>query len=126
MDDRDVAEQLWHGRTNRAFALRTLLDSGARILLGSDAPVAPLDPWVAISAATTRTRDDREPFHPEQAITVVEALAASTRTSIAVGQPADLVALSHNPLQCDPKILREMPVDLTLLAGVVTHRSTAL
>jgi predicted amidohydrolase YtcJ len=126
MDDRDVAEQLWHGRTNRAFALRTLLDSGARILLGSDAPVAPLDPWVAISAATTRTRDDREPFHPEQAITVVEALAASTRTRIAVGQPADLVALSHNPLQCDPKILREMPVDLTLLAGVVTHRSPAL
>jgi predicted amidohydrolase YtcJ len=126
MDDRDVAEWLWRGRTDRAFALRTLLDSGAHIVLGSDAPVAPLDPWVAIGAATARTRDDREPFHAEQSITVAEALAASTRASIAVGQPADLVALATNPLHCEPKALRDMPVDLTLLAGVVTHRSPAL
>jgi predicted amidohydrolase YtcJ len=121
MDDRDVAERYWPGRTARAFALRSLLDAGARIILGSDAPVAPLDPWIAIAAATTRSRDGRDPFHGEQAITAAEALAASTRTLVAVGEPADLVAVEHDPLTASGDALRTMPVALTLLAGRVTH-----
>ncbi|HMH59494.1 MAG TPA: amidohydrolase family protein, partial [Galbitalea sp.] len=43
MDDRDVADHYWAGRTDRAFPLRSLLDAGATVLLGSDAPVSPLD-----------------------------------------------------------------------------------
>jgi predicted amidohydrolase YtcJ len=126
VDDRDVAERYWPGRTNRAFALRSLLDAGAHIVLGSDAPVAPLDPWVAIAAATTRTRDGRPAFHPEQSISVVEALAASTRTLVSVGQPADLVALDVDPLSADAETLRSMPVAATLLGGRVTHTDSAL
>ena len=126
VDDRDVAERFWPGRTHRAFALRSFLSAGARIVLGSDAPVAPLDPWVAIAAATGRTRGDREPFHAEQSISVAEALAASTRTTIAVGEPADLVSTDVNPLLCDPQVLRTMPVELTMLAGRATHFSPAL
>lgn len=126
VDDRDVAERYWPGRTQRAFALRSLLDAGAHIVLGSDAPVAALDPWVAIAAATTRTRDGRPAFHPEQSITVVEALAASTRTLVSVGQPADLVALDTDPLTADLSALRTMPVAATLLGGRVTHTDAAL
>lgn len=59
LDDRDVAEHYWPGRTGRAFALRSLLDSGASVVFGSDAPVAPLDPWVAVSAAVARARPGR-------------------------------------------------------------------
>lgn len=121
MDDRDVAERYWPGRTRRAFALRSLIDAGARIVLGSDAPVAPLDPWVAIAAATSRARDGREPFHGEQAITVPEALAASTRSLLAVGEPADLIAVETDPLTASSDALRSMPVALTLLGGRVTH-----
>lgn len=121
MDDRDVAERYWPGRTGRAFALRSLLDAGARVILGSDAPVAPLDPWVAIAAATTRSRDGREPFHGEQAISVPEALAASTRTLVAVGERADLIAVESDPLTASGDALRAMPVALTLLGGRVTH-----
>lgn len=120
LDDRDVAERYWPGRTARAFALRSFVDAGARLILGSDAPVAPLDPWISIAAATARTRDDREPFHAEQALTVVEALAASTRTTVAVGQPADLVAVDVDPLTVDAATLRSMPVALTVLAGRTT------
>ena len=126
VDDRDVAERYWPGRTRRAFALRSFLDAGARIVLGSDAPVAPLDPWVAIAAATSRTRDGRPAFHAEQSITVVEALAASTRTLVAVGETADLVALDVDPLAVDPEALRTMPVALTMLGGRVTHADAAL
>jgi predicted amidohydrolase YtcJ len=59
MDDRDVADRYWAGRTRRAFQLRALLDAGAVLAMGSDAPVAPLDPWVTIAAAVHRTRDGR-------------------------------------------------------------------
>ena len=126
VDDRDVAERYWPGRTRRAFALRSFLDAGARIVLGSDAPVAPLDPWVAIAAATSRTRDGRPAFHVEQSITVVEALAASTRSLVGLGEPADLVALDVDPLAVAPEALRTMPVALTMLAGRATHADAAL
>lgn len=126
VDDRDVAERYWPGRTRRAFALRSFLDAGARIVLGSDAPVAPLDPWVAIAAATSRTRDGRPAFHAEQSITVVEALAASTRTLIGLGEPADLIALDIDPLAVEPEALRTMPVALTMLGGRTTHADAAL
>ncbi|MFM2353926.1 MAG: hypothetical protein RLZZ608_1332, partial [Actinomycetota bacterium] len=126
VDDRDVAERYWPGRTRRAFALRSFLDAGAHIVLGSDAPVAPLDPWIAIAAATSRTRDGRPAFHPEQCLTVVEALAASTRSLVALGEPADLVALDVDPLAVSADELRSMPVALTMLGGTVTHAAPAL
>jgi predicted amidohydrolase YtcJ len=122
-DDRDVAEHHWAGRTNRAFVLRSLLDAGTEIVLGSDAPVAPLDPWVTIAAAVTRTRGHRAPWHPEQAITVHEAIAASTRSTVAPGQPADLVVTDLDPTVARPDELREMPVSGTLLGGQWTYRA---
>ena len=123
MDDRDVAERYWPDRTARMYPLRSLLDAGATLLLGSDAPVAPLDPWVAIAAAVSRQRDGREPWHPEQRISTAEALAASTRTTIAIGQPADLVITELNPLTATGDELRAMPVAATLLAGRFTYRA---
>jgi predicted amidohydrolase YtcJ len=124
VDDRDVADRYWAGRTDRAFALRSLLDAGAELILGSDAPVAPLDPWITIAAAVGRTRDGLAPWHPEQAITVAEAIAASAhgRSTIAVGEVADLVIVDRDPLTADPEQLRAMPVSGTLLAGRWTHR----
>ena len=121
MDDRDVADHHWAGRTERAFALRSLLDSGARLRLGSDAPVAPLDPWRTIAAAVGRTRNGRQPWHPEQRITAAEALAASVDSLVAVGEPADLVAVELDPLTSTPDELRAMPVAMTLVGGRVTH-----
>jgi predicted amidohydrolase YtcJ len=124
LDDREVAERYWPGRTGRAFPLRSLLDSGARVVLGSDAPVAPLDPWVAISAAVARALPGDEPWHPEQRVSVEEAIVASTRVrrlTPAAGDPADLVVVDRDPLAADAGALRSMPVAATLLAGRFTH-----
>jgi predicted amidohydrolase YtcJ len=114
MDDRDVADHYWAGRTGRAFAYRALLDAGAELSLGSDAPVAPLDPWITMAAAVTRARDGRDPWHPEQAISPLEALAASTHA-----HPDDLVIVDENPLEA--ATLRGMPVHATMVAGTWTH-----
>ncbi|KQQ00631.1 MULTISPECIES: amidohydrolase [unclassified Rathayibacter] len=124
LDDREVAERYWRGQTDRAFALRSLVDSGATVVLGSDAPVAPLDPWVAIAAAVSRARAGEEPWHPEQRLTVAEAITASTRARRLrprPGDPADLVVLDRDPLASDSEELRTMPVAATLVAGRFTH-----
>lgn len=122
MDDRDVADHHWAGRTGRAFAFGSLHRSGAALRLGSDAPVAPLDPWVSVSAATARSRGDRESWHPEQRLPLGVALAASVRSAVVVGQPADLVLTDRDPYACDRDELRGMPVAATLLGGRFTHR----
>jgi predicted amidohydrolase YtcJ len=125
MDDRDVADRLWPGRTGRAFAFRSLYEAGATLRFGSDAPVAPLDPWHAVCAAVTRSRDGRPPWHPEQRLPREVALAASARgrTRVAVGDVADLAVLDENPLTVAADRLRDLPVAGTLLAGRWTWTS---
>jgi predicted amidohydrolase YtcJ len=125
LDDRDAADANWGGRTDRAFPLRSLLEAGASLALGSDAPVAPLDPWLAMSAATTRARQDgRGPWHPEQAITRQEAIVASTRGRgrVRVGEAADIAVLDGDPLEVPDSVFAEMPVAATLAAGRFTYR----
>jgi predicted amidohydrolase YtcJ len=118
LDDRDVAERHWPGRTGRAFPLRSLLDAGGALAFGSDAPVAPLDPWVAIRAAVDRAPGG-EPWHPEQRIAPAEALAASTRGRLrpVAGDAADLV-LVEQPVER----MAADDVAATLIAGRFTHR----
>ncbi|MGA0210351.1 MAG: amidohydrolase, partial [Pontimonas sp.] len=86
----------------------------------------------SIAAAVTRTRDGREPWHPEQALTVEEAMRFSSRSSLEVSEPADIAVLGADPrwlseafgkdLAKASDALRTMPVDLTVCGGVVTHR----
>ncbi|MFF1879121.1 amidohydrolase [Leifsonia sp. NPDC058230] len=121
MDDRDVADVLWAGRTGRAFPLAALHRAGVRLAFGSDAPVAPLDPWIAMAAAVARSRGGREPWHPEQAVARRVALASSVRSDLAPGEPADLAVLDEDPFGCGLTELRAMPVAATLLAGAFTH-----
>ena len=100
IDDRDVTERLWPGRADRCFAFRGMLDEGVTLALGSDAPVARLDPWLAMAAAVHRAAGDDEPWHPEQSLTPRQALAASTdgRGTVEPGHPGDRVLLDVDPL----------------------------
>jgi predicted amidohydrolase YtcJ len=127
-DDRDVADIHWHDRTGRAYPYRALLEAGAVLEFGSDAPVAPLDPWDGIASAVARTDDERPPWHPEQAIGVADALAASSRgrRTVTVGAAADLVIVATDPSRATPAELRAMPVLGTLLGGRWTHRDPVL
>ncbi|MGB4779537.1 amidohydrolase, partial [Microbacterium sp.] len=68
IDDRDLTNTIWAAQSAMAYPLRALADVGANLLFGSDAPVAPLDPWAAIAAAVHRTRDGRSAWRAEQAV----------------------------------------------------------
>ncbi len=67
--DRDLADRFWAGQTDGAYAYRSLLDAGAVVANGSDAPIEELDPLAGIVAGVLRTLDDRPAWHPEQALT---------------------------------------------------------
>jgi hypothetical protein len=123
LDDREIAERYWAGRTERSFMLAGLLNSGAHLALGSDAPVSPLDPWVTMAAAVGRSRDGHDPWHPEQAISRQAALAASARGrhTIEIGDVADLAVCEIDPFTASVPDLMGMPVAATLIAGRFTH-----
>ena len=130
LDDRDSTEALWPDRLERCFALRSMSEAGISLRLGSDAPVSPLDPWLAMSAAVHRSADEREPWAPEQAITPHEALLASTDgvSELAVGGVGDLVLVDEDPCPAglsgtaeQAARLRGTRVLATFVAGCLTH-----
>ncbi len=131
LDDRDLSEQIWPGRGERCFPFVWMRDAGVRLVFGSDAPVSPLDPWLAMAAAVHRSADDRDPWHPEHALTPREALAASVdeQPTVRVGSPGDVVLLDRDPLAPagtsgeSAAALRSMPVALTVVAGRIVHRA---
>jgi predicted amidohydrolase YtcJ len=127
--DRDLAERNWAGMTDRAYAYRSLLDAGALVANGSDAPVEELDPLLGLCAGVLRTLDERDPWHPEQAVSLEEALRATCvtpawlagdelrRGKLIPGYLADLVVLDRDPFACDPTELSEIEVVATMLGG---------
>jgi predicted amidohydrolase YtcJ len=132
--DRDLADRFWEGHVG-AYAYRALLDRGARLANGSDAPVEELDPLRGIVAGVLRTLDDRPAWRPEQAVTVEQALRATCvepawlarderrRGTLAPGMLADLVVLDRDPMACPPEELPELRVLATMVGGRLTYVS---
>jgi len=127
--DRDLADRFWAGRLSGAYSFRSLRDSGAVLANGSDAPIEELDPLAGIRAAVLRTIDDRPGWRMEEALTVEEALRASTvapawltgdertRGKLVPGCLADLVVLSRDPVECPPEELESVEVVATMVGG---------
>lgn len=127
-------------RVKTTYAFKSFLDAGARLAIGTDWPVAPLDPILTIHAAVTRaTLDGKNPvgWVPEQKLTVAQVIEGYTlgsayaafeereKGSITAGKLADLVLLDRDPFSVAPEALRDLKVDLTITGGrVVYERST--
>jgi predicted amidohydrolase YtcJ len=131
--DRDLADRFWGDRTAGAYAFRSLWESGALLANGSDAPVEELDPLAGIRAGVTRTIDGRPGWRLEQALTIEQALAASTvnpawlagderrRGRLLPGYLADLVVLSRDPCACPHDELDSVEVVATMVGGRWVH-----
>jgi predicted amidohydrolase YtcJ len=133
--DRDLADRLWAERLEGTYAFRSLLDSGAVVTNGSDAPVEELDPLAGIAAGVLRTIDERPPWRPEEALTVEQALHATCvapawlarderrRGTLVPGHFADLVVLDRDPLAVEPEELRQLEVVATMVGGRWVHNA---
>ena len=131
--DRDLAELFWAGKTDGAYAYRSLWDSGAVVENGSDAPIEELDPLAGIVAGVLRTVDERPAWHQEQGLGIEEALVATCvtpawlaydehrRGKLVPGYLADLVVLDRDPVAIPPEELPEVQVVATMVAGRWTY-----
>jgi predicted amidohydrolase YtcJ len=139
-DGRWAEKRIGPERIKTSYAYRSLLDHGARLALGTDWDVAPLNPLLTIYAAVTRaTLDGKNPggWVPEQRLSVAEAVEAYTmgsayaefqeneKGSITPGKLADMVILSDDIFGIDPKLIRTVQVETTILGGKVVWQRSA-
>jgi predicted amidohydrolase YtcJ len=112
--DASIARAVWGGRAEtRGYPMRSLIESGAVVAFGTDAPVEPIDPWPGLSMAVTRVDGTwpagSEPFGPDERVTLEQALRAACvapaltaaeadRGRLVPGQRADLVILPASAL----------------------------
>jgi predicted amidohydrolase YtcJ len=131
--DRDLAERFWGDDAARAYRFRELLDSGALVANGSDAPIEELDPWLGVAAGVRRTWDERHAWHPEHAVTLDEALQATCvspawlsrdehrRGKLIPGFLADVVVLDRDPYEIGPDELPDVQIVATMVGGRWVH-----
>jgi hypothetical protein len=118
--DEQLAKRFWPDKLDGTYSFRSLLDSGALLANGSDAPVEELDPWAGVVAAVRRH------WREDQRLTVEQALHATcvapgwlshderTRGTLLPGRAADLVVLDRDPLADD---IEAVQVVATMVAG---------
>jgi predicted amidohydrolase YtcJ len=125
--DEHLAKRFWADYLDGTYSFRSLIDSGAVVANGSDAPVEELDPWAGVVAGVL------DHWREDQRLTVEQALHATcvaptwlshderTRGTLVPGRYADLVVLDRDPLACEPEELPEVQVVATMVGGRWTH-----
>ena len=137
--DLDLVERFWSTRAGSSYPWRTLLDHGALLAFGSDAPVElPSAAW-GLHAAVTRERAGGTPaggFVPGQRVTLDQALAAYTVAParlagswprlgrLAAGAVADLVVWNADLHRLPPAALRGARPRVTVVAGDIVYEGT--
>jgi predicted amidohydrolase YtcJ len=112
--DAPIARTLWGDRAEtRGYPMRSLLEAGAVVAFGTDAPVEPIDPWPGLSMAVTRIDGSwpagSEPFGADERVTLEQALRAACvapaviasetdRGRLVPGQRADLLVIPADAL----------------------------
>ncbi|HEY9291695.1 MAG TPA: amidohydrolase [Microlunatus sp.] len=113
--DIELVDELLGDRPIASYAWRSVLDAGAPLAFGSDAPVEDPNPFHGIHAAVSRCRRDGTPaggWQPEQRVSVAEAITAYTvgaafaagedvdKGALTVGRLADFIAIDTDPFRC--------------------------
>ena len=131
--DMDIADHYWGERCKFSYAYRSLLNSGAHMAFGSDAPVENPNPFLGLHAAVTRRRHDGYPqvdgWYPQERLSLQQALDGfTTGAAYASGQEdhlgkltcghfADLIILETDPFKIDPQELWQVKPKATMVAG---------
>jgi predicted amidohydrolase YtcJ len=125
-------------REQYVFALNTLKETGAVLALGSDYPIASLQPMLEIYRAVTRVDSSGHPenvWHPHERLTMAEALRAYTLGSaygsfrehelgtLEAGKLADIVVLDRNLFAVPAEEILETNVCLTMVDGKLVYES---
>jgi predicted amidohydrolase YtcJ len=134
-----MADAFWGERSRLAYAMKTQLDFGARLALGSDAPVESPNPFRGLHAAVTRRRADGSPsadgWYPEQRLTLAQAwegytlgpaYAAGMENRLGRLAPdhlADLIVMERDPFTCNADDLIALEASATMINGEWVYNS---
>jgi predicted amidohydrolase YtcJ len=131
----------WHRKSfgdKRAFGIspaHSALEQGVPFTIHNDTPVVPPDMLRLMWVAVNRETRSGVILGPDERIAPYDALYALTgagayqyfeedvKGSLTVGKQADLVILGADPLQVDPKTLKDIPVLETIARGKTIYRS---
>jgi len=127
-------------RASRAWVWKSIADAGGRLAFGSDWPVVTLNPWEGVQTAVTRQTSEGQPeagFVPEQRLTVAQAIESYTlgaafagrreksEGSLEVGKLADLIILSQNVFDVEPRKIGATKVVTTIVGGRLVYQAEA-
>jgi predicted amidohydrolase YtcJ len=116
------------------FPYRTLLSMGFQPPGNSDTGGSyswQMNVIARLAMFVTRATEDGTAYHPEEAVSVSQALRIlstygayagfeeKTRGTLELGKLADLVVLSNDPLSIAPGRLKDLKIDATIIDGVV-------
>ncbi len=142
-DMRWMEQRIGSQRCRGAYAFRRIQRSGARLCFGSDWPGTsaseyPINPLLALYAATTRQTVTGQPeagWFPGERIDMPTAIAAHTingaystfeediKGSLEPGKLADLVMLSDNLLEIAPAKILQTRVLVTIVGGRIVYEA---
>ena len=132
-DGRWAVRRIGEKRLETSFAFGSLVRSGAHVCMGSDWPVAPLDPLTGLEAAVNReTLDGKNPegWYPDQRVTLAQAMRCYTSEGayagfnerklglIAPGFLADFVVWDADLFAIDSHLLPKAKALRTIVGGV--------
>ena len=118
-----------------AYVWKKLMDTGAIIVNGTDAPVEDVDPIASYYATVSRRMNNGGVFFGDQRMTRMEALESYTvnaaygafeediKGTLANGKLADIVVLSQDILTIDEDAIPQTEVVYTIVGGEVVYRS---
>jgi predicted amidohydrolase YtcJ len=121
-------------RSKYAYAWRSMLDHHIPLAFGTDYPVEAISPFRGLYAAVTRKNEAGTlSFHPEQKLTIQEALYAYTQGSaygefretvkgrLETGFLADFIVLDHDLLSATPEEILHTQVLRTVVGGKTVY-----
>lgn len=122
-------------RAARISPTKSAKDRGLKFTIHADTPVVPMEPMRLIWSAVNRVSTSGAVIGPEQRISPMDALRATTinaahqnfeekdRGSIEVGKWADLIVLSANPVTVDPMTIKDIKVVETIVEGKSVYQA---
>lgn len=138
-DKNMAADRLGIARLRGAYAWKSFVDQGSRIVAGSDYPVELANPFYGIHAAVTRQDQQNQPvggWFPEQRLTLTQALKSFTADaaygafqdhsmgSLAPGMWADFILVDRDIFKVAPETLWQTQVQQTWVAGQQKYKAS--
>ena len=129
-------ELLGAEREYMAYRVRSLLDAGAALALGTDYPVEGLRPLRGLYAAVAREFESGGPeggYQPQELIGIDEAIRAYTlgaayaefqernKGTLTPGKYADMIVLSNDITEVAPQAILKTRVTMTIVGGKIVH-----